>query len=187
VWFPGRARKAVEVAAQIPSESRTPVTLGDHRQGYFPKTSHIPAGDPPVRLVIWWDRKHGKEAVTMLVTHRGDWELTRLLRVSRRRWTGTETFPRDGQQQLGMGDCQLRMGEGQTRHRDLVLLAHNLLMAEWRQGRASAWAHRVLTTIGEACRAVLRETLGKTLSWAIERATTDGWSHDRIKAPLALA
>jgi len=49
-------------------------------------------------------------------------------------------------------------------------------MAHLRQGRARAWATETLTTIGEACRAVLRDTLGKTISWAIERATLDGWN-----------
>ena len=34
-----------------------------------------------------------------------------------------------------MGECQLRSGEGQTRHMYLVLLAHTLLMAQLRQGR----------------------------------------------------
>jgi hypothetical protein len=59
-------------------------------------------------------------------------------------------------------------------------------MAQLRQGRARAWATETLTTIGEACRAVLRDTLGKTISWAIERATLDGWQPTRIKAHLAL-
>jgi hypothetical protein len=67
------------------------------------------------------------------------------------------------------------------------MLAHSLLMAELQQGRAREWAHRVLTTIGEACRAVLRETLGKTIAWAIERATADGWGQERIITHLALA
>jgi hypothetical protein len=187
VWFQGRELKAEELAAQIPPESRKPVTVGDHKQWYFTKTIHIPEVDHAVRIVILWDRKNGKEAVKMLVTNRVYWEVTRILGVYRKRWTGTETFHRDGKQQLGMGDCQLRSGEGQTRHMYLVMLAHSLLMAELRQGRASEWAHRVLTTIGEACRAVLRETLGKTISWAIERATTDGWGQERIIAHLALA
>ena len=38
-----------------------------------------------------------------------------MLRVYRHRWTGTETFHRDGKQQLGLGDCQVRSGKGQTR------------------------------------------------------------------------
>jgi DDE superfamily endonuclease len=187
VWFQGRELKAAELAAQISPESRKLVQIGDHRQWYFTKTLHIPEVDHPVRIVILWDRRNGKEAVKMLVTNRIYWEVTRILRVYRRRWTGTETFHRDGKQQLGMGDCQLRTGEGQTRHMYLVMLAHSLLMAELRQGRASEWAHRVLTTIGEACRAVLRETLGKTIRWAIERATFDGWSHEQINMHLALA
>jgi hypothetical protein len=47
-------------------------------------------------------------------------------------------------------------------------------------------ATETLTTIGEACRAVLRDTLGKTISWAIERVTLDGWHPNRIKTHLAL-
>jgi hypothetical protein len=50
----------------------------------------------------------------------------------------------------------------------------------------SAWAQETLTTIGHACRAVLRGTLGKTITWAIERATLDGWQPEKIKAHLAL-
>ena len=77
------------------------------------------------------------------------------MRVYRYRWTGTETFHRDGKQQLGMGDCQVRDGECQTRHMHFVILAYSLLMSELWQGHASEWAFKMLTTIGEACRAVM--------------------------------
>ena len=76
------------------------------------------------------------------------------MRVYRHRWTGTETFHRDGKQQLGMGDCQLRDVQGQTRHMYLVMLAYSLLMSELKQGRAKEWALHRLMTIGEACRAM---------------------------------
>jgi hypothetical protein len=85
-----------------------------------------------------------------------------------------------------MGDCQLRSGEGQTRHMSLVLLVHSLLMAQLRHSRAHDWATTTLTTIGEACRAVLRETLRKTITWAIDRATLDHWEPERITTHLAL-
>ena len=39
-----------------------------------------------------------------------------------------------------MGDCQLRDGQGQTRHMYLVMLAYSLLMNQLRQGRAKEWA-----------------------------------------------
>ena len=123
----------------------------------------------------------------MLVTNRTNWEITRILGVYRKRWTGTETFHRDGKQHLGLGDCQLRSGEGQTRHVYLVMLAHSLLVSQMGQGRASDWALEKLTTIGQACRAVLRETLGKTISWVIERVTSEGWSQERIMTHLAVA
>lgn len=186
VWFQGREVKAADLAAEIPPASRKPVGVGKRKQWYFTKTVRLPEVDHPVRLTILWKRKNSKTASKMLVTNRVYWEVTRILRVYRKRWTGTETFHRDGKQELGLGDCQLRKGEGQTRHMYLVMLAHSLLMAELQQGRAREWATAKLTTIGEACRAVLRETFGKTLTWAIERATEDGWRPERITAYLAL-
>lgn len=186
VVFQGVQMSATEVAAQIGPESRKLVEIGNDKQWYFTKTIRLPEVDHPVRLVILWERKNGVEAAKMLVTNRTGWEITRILRVYRRRWTGTETFHRDGKQHLGMAACQLRSGEGQTRHMYLVFLAHTLLIREMKQGRVSEWAHGVATTIGEACRSVLRETLGKTIQWAIDRATCDGWSHEQIRAHLAL-
>ncbi len=94
-------------------------------------------------------------------------EVNRILGVYRYRWTGTETFHRDGKQELGMGDCQLRDGKGQTRHMYLVMLAYTLLMRELDDNRARTWALHRLKTIGEACHAMLREALRATLNWAL--------------------
>ena len=85
-----------------------------------------------------------------------------------------------------MGDCQLRKGPGQTRHMYLVFLAHSLLMRQLRQGRASAWALERLTTVGQACRAVCRETLSDTISWVIDRVQQDDWTPKRVMTRLAL-
>ena len=51
----------------------------------------------------------------------------------------------------------------------LVMLAYSLLMSQLRQSRAREWALHRLMTIGEACRAMLRESLRTTLAWAIEQ------------------
>jgi hypothetical protein len=67
-----------------------------------------------VRIVILWKHKRDAEHCKVLVTNRCNWEVSRILSVYRNRWTGTETFHRDGKQELGMGDCQLRDGQGQT-------------------------------------------------------------------------
>ena len=85
-----------------------------------------------------------------------------------------------------MGDCQLRDGQGQTRHMYLVMLAYTLLMDQLGQNRAKEWAFRKLTTIGEACRAVLRETMRSTIAWAIEQATDYSISNDHIVKRLRL-
>jgi hypothetical protein len=60
-------------------------------------------------------------------------------------------------------------------------------MSALRQGRAKEWALQRLTTIGEACRAMDRETLRTTLSWAIEQVTTWGHPYDHVVAQLGLS
>ena len=116
------------------------------------------------------------------------WDIIRVLKVYRCRWTGTECFHRDDKQSrwISGGDCQLRNGRGQTRHMYLVFLAHSVLMRQLRQGRAYAWARERLTTIGQACMTVLRQTLSDTIEWVFERIEEDHWDVNRIKFQLAL-
>jgi len=186
IIFRGQTIKAEELAAQIAPEIRKCVSMGEDRQWYFTKSIHIPEVNHPVRIVILWGNRNDTKARKILVTNRTYWEVSRIVRVYRRRWRGTECFHRDGKQHLGMGDCQLRSGQGQTRHLYMVFLAHSLLMRQLRQSRACAWALERLTTIGQACLAVLRQSVSQTLTWAIERIQLDGWSCERVKAHLAL-
>src|SRR5436309_1874390 len=123
----------------------------------------------------------------LLVTNRITWEVSRIVRVYRYRWTGTETFHRDGKQQLGLGDCQLRDVQGQTRHMYLVMLAYSLLVGELKQGRAKEWALHRLMTIGEACRGMAKEALRTTLAWAIEQVTRFERPYDHVVAQLGLS
>jgi hypothetical protein len=153
---------------------------------YFTKSIRIPDVDHKVRVVILWSKKKDKNARKILVCNRPHWEVTRILKVYRCRWRGTECFHRDGKQHLGMGDCQLRKGRGQTRHMYMVFLAHSVLMRQLRQGRAREWARERLTTIGQACMSVLRQTLSDTIAWVIERIEDDGWDFQRVKVQLDL-
>lgn len=185
--YQGRTLKASELAASIPPAQRKLLREGDTQQWYFTCTLHIPDVKHKVRIVILWSNREDAQPRIILVTNRVYWEVSRIVRTYRHRWTGTETFHRDGKQQLGMGDCQLRDGQGQTRHMYLVMLAYSLLMKHLRQDHAYEWAYQKLTTIGEACRAILRETLRTTLTWAMEHARDMGWSTDRVIAHLGLA
>ena len=184
--YRGRTLKASELAALIGPELRKPLREGDKQQWYFTCTLRIPDVQHQVRVVVLWPSREAANARIILVSNRVQWEVTRVVRVYRHRWTGTETFHRDGKQQLGMGDCQLRTREGQTRHMYLVMLAYSLLMRQLRQGHAYEWAYQKLTTIGEACRAILRETLRTTLCWAIERVEVYAWDKDQVVAHLGL-
>jgi hypothetical protein len=64
--------------------------------------------------VLFWKERDDAEASKALGSNRLGWEVIRMVLVYRHRWTGTETFHRDGKQELGLGDCQVRNGEGQT-------------------------------------------------------------------------
>ena len=138
-----------------------------------------------MRIVVLWASERANQPRKILITNRTYWEVHRVLKTYRKRWTGTETFHRDGKQHLGMGACQLRSGESQTRHMYLVFLAYSALMTQLRHDRAQEWAQARLTTIGESCRAMFRETLGKTITWVVEQVA-QGQSLPEIKAHLAL-
>jgi hypothetical protein len=182
----GRIIKANDLAASIPASDRKEMRIGDRRQWYFTVTVRIPDVNHKVRIVILWRYKNDVEACKILVTNRITWEVSRIVRVYRHRWTGTETFHRDGKQQLGLGDCQLRDPQGQTRHMYLVMLAYSLLVSQLRQNCAREWALHRLTTIGEACRAMLRENLRATIAWVIDQVTERERLFDHVIAQLGL-
>lgn len=182
----GRTLKATELAAGIPFADRKELRRGDKRQYYFTCTVRIPNVNHKVRIAIIWNHKRDAQPCKVFVTNRINWEVSRILGVYRNRWTGTETFHRDGKQELGMGDCQLRDGQGQTRHVYLVMLAYSLLVRQLGQNRAQDWALQKLTTIGEACRAMLRENLRTSLAWAIQQITEKSSSYDHVIAKLGL-
>jgi DDE superfamily endonuclease len=181
----GKEQTVSEWAKSLTPLVRTKFTVGDHTQWYFTKSVRVPKVNHPVRVLVLWSEAEAKQPRKILITNRTYWEAHRILKVYKRRWTGTETFHRDGKQQLGMGECQLRDGQGQTRHMHLVVLVYSALMRQLKHDRALEWAHTRLMTIGECCRTIARETLGKTLVWAIEQAQ-QGTSVSQIKQQLAL-
>jgi DDE superfamily endonuclease len=182
----GQIIKASDLATSISASDRKEMRIGDKRQWYFTVSVRIPNVRHKVRIVILWRYRNDGQPCKILVTNRITWEVSRIVRVYRQRWTGTETFHRDGKQQLGLGACQLRDVQGQTRHMYLVMLAYSLLMSQLRQSCAREWALHRLTTIGEACRAMLRENLRATLAWAIQQVTERERPFGHVMAQLGL-
>jgi len=68
----------------------------------------------------------------------------------------------------------------------LVMLAYSLLMLQLRQDRACDWALCRLKTIGEACRAMLDETLRATITWVVHQVAECGKDDEYVLAALHL-
>lgn len=186
VVYGGIEQKLSEVATQIPDQAKKPIQIGEKTYWYFTRRMRIPKVSHPVRIVVFWKTQDDPTASKALVSDRLTWEATRMLLVYRHRWTGTETFHRDAKQQLGLGECQIRNGEGQTRHVYLVSVAYSLLMTALQQTRPQDWARKKLTTIGEACRATKAETFGQMIDWVLDKSITLHWSAPQIKSALRL-
>ena len=182
----GKSIRVDEFAATITREDRKELRRGDDRQWYHTTIVRLPQVKHPVRIMLIWRNRRDQQLAKVLVTNRTHWEVNRILKTYRYRWTGTETFHRDGKQELGMGACQLRSGQGQTRHMYLVMLTYSLLMRHLKTRRAKDWARARLTTIGQACRAVADETLRTTLEWAMRQMQENSQKTKHVIAQLGL-
>jgi uncharacterized protein YndB with AHSA1/START domain len=150
VTFKGVTQHAKAFAMSIaPGQKKQVVHQNGKKQWYFTVSVGVSEVDHKCRIVFLWDKKSDKEPRKILLTNKTNWEVNRVTETYRFRWTGTETFHRDGKQELGMGDCQLRHGVGQTRHMYLVMLAYSLAMRILGRRGLCGWAGRRLKTVGE--------------------------------------
>lgn len=178
VVFKGVEQQAVEFAKTIPPKDRKKVTTSDGtKQWYLSVCVKMPNVDHKVRIVILWKYKNDAEPRKIVATNRIFWNAERIVETYRGRWGSTETIHRDGKQELGLGDCQLRDDQGQTRHTYMVFLAYSLLMRELDKTSVSGWASVKLTTIGESCRALLRDSIRSMIDWIFEQLDIDPHTH----------
>ncbi|MDR2391786.1 MAG: IS701 family transposase, partial [Planctomycetota bacterium] len=100
------------MAASIPFEDRKPVETDGKKQCYFSRSIHIPRLDHKVKVVILWKSHYEVIESNIIITNQLNREARRVAGAYRHRWTGAETFHRDGKRHLGLGDCRLGSGEG---------------------------------------------------------------------------
>lgn len=187
VIFNGSVVKISELAARIQPEDRRPIETNGKKQWYFTKSIRLDGVKHVVRILILYKSKSDKEACKVLLTNKTNWEANRIIGVYRKRWQGTECFHRDGKQELGMGDCQLRKGHGHDRHMYMVFLAYSLIIRQMENARPREWALERLTTVGQACRAIICESIVNLVDWVAQRAKEDNWDSRKIRERLALA
>ena len=125
----------------------------------------------------------------MVVTNRTTWEVCRIMEArigivgrARRPFIGTVSSNL-AWETVSFVTARARPGTFMY----LVMLAYSLLMLQLRQDRARDWALSRLKTIGEACRAMLNETLRATLNWVVEQVRDKGIDTDHVLAKLRLA
>jgi DDE superfamily endonuclease len=102
------------IASELGPACCRKITVDGTTQWYFTKSMRLPSLNHPVRIVVLWAEERAAKPRKILITNRTYWEVHRVLKTYQKRWTIPETFHRDGKQHLGMGDCQLRDGVGQT-------------------------------------------------------------------------
>jgi len=172
LWVAGKEVKASEWAKSIANEQKKILEeKNGKKQWYFTTCVRIPNVNHKVRVIVLWKEKGDTEPRKILISNRTTWDVRRIVGVYRYRWTGTETFHRDGKQLLGMGDCQLRDGQGQTRHMYLVFVAYSYLMSKAKIGYPKNEVISQPVTVGEVCRSIAQEVFRDTLTWAIRQVT----------------
>jgi len=144
-----------------------------------------------VRILVLWSSAEAAEPRKILVTNRTHWEAHRILKVYKRRWSGTETNQKGREATLGHGRVSTQGRDGPdpfpcTSSSWCTPPGTLWVMRQLKHDRALDWAHTRLTTIGESCRSIARETLGKTLAWAVEQAQ-HGMSLPDIQQRLTLS
>ena len=171
----GKERKASEWATAIRPEQKKMLTGKNGKtQWYFTTCVRLPHVNHKVRVVVLWKEKDEAEPRKMLISNRTTWDVRRIVGVYRNRWTGTETFHRDGKQLLGMGSCQLRDGQGQTRHMYLLFVAYSFLMSNTKTRCPESEDSPPPMTVGDVCRSIARQVFRDTLTWAIRQVTKGG-------------
>jgi hypothetical protein len=99
----GKEWKAIDwVKSALGPLCRRKTTVDGKVQWHFTKSIRIPGVNHTVRIVVLWKQQRDAEPAKILVTNRTYWEVHRILKTYRKRWTIPETFHRDGKQHLGM-------------------------------------------------------------------------------------
>jgi len=89
----GKDWKAIEwVKLTLGPLCRRKTTVDGKVQWFFTKSIRIPGVNHTVRMVVLWKQQRDAEPVKLLVTNRTYWEVHRILKTYRKRWTGSSIW-----------------------------------------------------------------------------------------------
>ncbi|MEW6686628.1 MAG: IS701 family transposase [Candidatus Edwardsbacteria bacterium] len=178
IIFNGKRVRLDEFIKSIPASAFRLITLKDGSKYwiYYKTVSMCHQGR--VRIVATQKEADLSDEVKFFVTSGKDWPPEKILNIYCCRWA-IETFYRDAKQNLGLEDCELRIGNGIKRHFCLVFLAYTLLQLSSLNRGLYKWLQANIKTIGGKCHLVAVEILRSFIMFII-KATSQRKSVDEV-------
>jgi hypothetical protein len=169
ILFNNRWIQLQEYLGTIPANAYRRTQVHEHIYWTFTKTLTFKSlRCRKLRMVASFDNPDLKGDCFLVVTHRRDWERTRILLTYHDRWP-TETFNEDVKGDLGFEDYQLHKLLGIRRHWYLCLVAYSLLGEQGYPGRSRQGVRAPFESTGQRCHAVVHETLGNLVQWIAQQ------------------
>jgi len=150
----------------IPPTAYRAVTVRDKTYWTFTLAVRLP-GLGTVRLVVSCKSAALTGTYVVLVTHRVEWGVQRILALYLQRWP-IETFYQDGTTHLGLDEDRMRNAEAIGKHWCLVFVAYSLLQLDCLPS-SLAQGSLPIKTMGEACRQQAQALMQAVILYAHER------------------
>src|SRR6266702_4768870 len=150
----------------IPPTAYRAVTVRDKTSWTCTLAVRLP-GLGKVRLVVSFKNAELTGTYVVLVTNRVDWDAQRIITLYLQRWP-IETFYQDGKTHLGLNEYRMRHAEAIGKHWCLVFVEYSFVHLDCLLPSLTK-GHRLLNTLGEACRQQAQALMQALILYVHER------------------